>query len=127
MRTPAIRTAVPLVLALCGLSIFPTLGHAQGQAKRKPNLVVILADDLGYSDIGCYGGDIKTPNLDKLAKGGLRFTNFFNTARCCPSRAALLTGLYSHQAGVGHMVENSKKPGYEGQLNKSCVTIAEVL
>jgi arylsulfatase len=102
-----------------------TVGHAQ--EKKRPNIVVILADDLGYSDIGCYGGDIKTPTLDKLAANGLRFTNFFNTARCCPSRAALLTGLYSHQAGVGHMTENSKQPGYEGQLNRNCVTIAEVL
>ncbi len=86
-----------------------------------------LADDLGYSDIGCYGSEIKTPNLDKLAKNGLRFTNFYNTARCCPSRAALLTGLYPHQAGVGHMVENLNQPGYQGQLNRKCVTIAEVL
>src|ERR1043166_376655 len=66
-------------------------GSAQAQGKKKPNIVVILADDLGYSDIGCYGGEIKTPNLDRMAKNGLRFTNFFNTARCCPSRAALLT------------------------------------
>jgi arylsulfatase len=101
--------------------------QAQDAQKKRPNIVVILADDLGYSDIGCYGGDIKTPMLDKLATNGLRFTNFFNTARCCPSRAALLTGLYSHQAGVGHMTENSKQTGYEGQLNRNCVTIAEVL
>src|SRR6478752_2429279 len=114
-----------LILTLCVAALLVPSAHAQ--QKKKPNIVVILADDLGYSDIGCYGSEIKTPQLDKLAKNGLRFTNFFNTARCCPSRAALLTGLYSHQAGVGHMVENSKQPGYEGQLNKSCVTIAEVL
>src|SRR5688572_1291482 len=71
----------------------------------KPNVVVFLADDLGYSDLGCYGSEIATPNLDALAKGGLRFTHFYNTARCCPSRASLLTGLYPHQAGVGHMVD----------------------
>src|SRR5436309_7989540 len=115
---------IATVVTLC-LAALPSTALAQG--KKKPNIVVILADDLGYSDIGCYGGEIHTPNLDKLAANGLRFTNFFNTARCCPSRAALLTGLYSHQAGVGHMTENSKQPGYEGQLNRRCVTIAEVL
>src|SRR6185295_4595049 len=75
------------------------------QAAR-PNVIVILSDDMGYSDLGCYGGEIKTPHLDALARGGLRFTQFYNTARCCPTRASLLTGLYSHQAGVGHMVED---------------------
>src|SRR5262249_27664679 len=66
-------------------------------------------------------------NLDRLAAGGLRFTQFYNTGRCCPTRAALLTGLYSHQAGVGHMVENRGAPGYQGFLNDRCVTIAEAL
>ncbi len=104
----------------------PTPAFCQAK-KPKPNIVVILADDLGYSDIGCYGSEIKTPSLDKLAKNGLRFTNFYNTARCCPSRAALMSGLYSHQAGVGHMTENLKLPGYQGQLNRNCLTIAELL
>jgi arylsulfatase A-like enzyme len=100
---------------------------------EKPNIVVILVDDMGFSDIGCYGGEIKTPNLDKLASGGVRFTQFHNTARCCPTRAALMTGLYPHEAGVGHMTEehvdaNGKVlPGYSGRLNDKCVTIAEVL
>src|SRR5687767_12396264 len=71
----------------------------------KPNLVVIMADDLGFSDLGCYGGEIQTPHLDALARRGLRYTQFYNTGRCCPTRAALLTGLYPHQAGVGHMVD----------------------
>jgi arylsulfatase len=93
----------------------------------RPNIVVILADDMGFSDLGCYGSEINTPNIDKLAAGGLRFTQFYNGARCCPTRAALLTGLYAHQAGVGHMVENKGFPGYEGKLNDRCVTIAEVL
>ena len=124
MKTMCYVTAI---LALCGLWIFITPSPAQEKPKKKPNIVVILADDLGYSDIGCYGGEIKTPNLDKLAKNGLRFTNFYNTARCCPSRAALMTGLYSHQAGVGLMVENLNQPGYQGQLHRKCVTIAEVL
>ena len=92
-----------------------------------PNIVIIMADDMGYSDIGCYGSEVHTPNLDRLAAGGVRFTQFYNTARCCPTRAALLTGLYPHQAGVGAMVNPGKEPGYRGRLNESCVTIAEVL
>src|ERR1700757_4731165 len=93
----------------------------------KPNIIVILVDDMGFSDIGCYGSEIPTPNLDKLAATGLRFTQFYNTGRCCPSRAALLTGLYSHQAGVGHMMDDDHVPGYRGRLNDNCVTMAEVL
>jgi arylsulfatase len=98
-----------------------------GKGAEKPNIIVILSDDMGFSDLGCYGGEINTPNLDRLATGGLRFTQFYNTARCCPTRAALLTGLYPHQAGVGHMMQDNKLDGYRGDLNKSCVTIAEAL
>lgn len=94
---------------------------------KRPNVVLIMSDDMGYSDIGCYGGEINTPNLDKLAAGGLRFTQFYNTARCCPTRAALLTGLYQHQAGIGHMMNDKGYGGYRGDLNNHCVTIAEVL
>ena len=72
---------------------------------------------MGFSDLGCYGGEIRTPNLDALAAGGLRFTQFYNTARCCPTRASLLTGLYPHQAGVGHMMEDRGYHGYRGDLN----------
>ena len=86
-----------------------------------------MADDLGFSDIGCYGSEIATPNLDSMAKSGVRFTQFYNTARCCPTRASLMTGLYSHQAGVGHMVQDRQLPGYRGDLNRQSVTIAEVL
>ena len=98
-------------------------------AAERPNIIVVLSDDMGFSDIGCYGGEIITPNLDALAAGGVRFTQFYNTARCCPTRASLLTGLYPHQAGIGHMMEDhgSEFPGYRGNLNKSCRTIAEVL
>jgi arylsulfatase A-like enzyme len=92
-----------------------------------PNVLIILADDMGWSDLGCYGGEIETPHLDALAKGGLRFTQFYNTARCCPTRAALLTGLYPHQAGIGHMVANDGLPAYQGFLNDRCVTLAEAL
>ncbi len=94
----------------------------------KPNIIVIMADDMGYSDIGCYGGEIKTPNLDKLASNGLRFTQFYNTSRCCPTRASILTGLYPHQAGIGHMTDsNHALEAYKGDLSKNAVTIAEVL
>ena len=93
----------------------------------RPNVVVVMADDMGFSDIGCYGSEIATPNLDRLAAGGLRFTQFYNTARCCPTRAALLTGLYQHQAGIGHMVGDDGLPAYRGFLNDRCVTIAEAL
>ena len=97
------------------------------QAGKRPNIILILSDDMGFSDIGCYGGEIETPNLDALAANGLRFTQFYNTARCCPSRASLLTGLHPHQAGVGHMTSDYGLEGYRGELNRKCVTIAEVL
>ena len=93
----------------------------------RPNIIIIMADDMGYSDIGCYGGEINTPNLDALAKNGMRFTQFYNTARCCPTRATLLTGLYAHQAGIGHMTGDYGIPQYQGYLNKECLTIAEAL
>ncbi len=95
--------------------------------KRKPNIVLILNDDMGYSDLGCYGGEVQTPNLDRLASSGLRCTQFYNTARCCPSRASMLTGLHPHQTGVGHMMSDDGLEGYRGDLNNRCVTIAEVL
>ena len=94
---------------------------------NRPNIIIILADDLGFSDIGCYGGEISTPNLDSLARNGVRFTNFYNTSRCCPSRASLLTGMYNHDAGIGEMTEDRHLPGYRGHLTNSVVTIAEVL
>ncbi|QHT70006.1 arylsulfatase [Rhodocytophaga rosea] len=94
---------------------------------ERPNILLIMADDLGYSDLGCYGGEIETPNLDFLAANGLRFTNFYNTSRCCPTRAALLTGLYNHQAGIGEMTTDRKLPGYRGYLTENTVTLAEVL
>ena len=107
------------LLALCG-------GHSIGATK--PNIIVILADDMGFSDLGCYGGEIATPHLDALAQGGVKFTQFYNTARCCPTRASLLTGLHPHQAGMGHMTGSKHpQPAYAGNLNKSCLTIAEVL
>ena len=93
---------------------------------KQPNILLILNDDMGFSDLGCYGGEIHSPNLDRLAYGGLRFTQFYNTARCCPSRASLLTGLHPHQTGVGHMMTDDGLEGYRGDLNHNCVTIADV-
>lgn len=96
-------------------------------AAERPNIVIILSDDMGYSDIGCYGSEIRTPTLDHLATAGIRFTQFYNTGRCCPTRASLLTGLYPHQTGIGHMMSNQGLPGYRGDLNDRCLTIAEAL
>jgi len=95
--------------------------------ESRPNIVLIMNDDMGFSDLGCYGSEIATPSLDRLGKGGIRFTQFYNCARCCPSRASLLTGLYPHQAGIGHMVQDRGVPSYQGYLNDHCMTIAEVL
>lgn len=101
---------------------------ASASSAPRPNIILILADDLGFSDLGCYGGEIPTPNLDKLAAGGVRFREFYNSARCCPSRASLLTGLYPHEAGIGHMMGGPDKyPGYGDGLTSDCVTLAEVL
>ena len=96
--------------------------------KDRPNIILILADDLGFSDIGCYGSEVRTPDLDRLGRSGpVRFTQMYSSARCCPSRASLLTGLNPHQAGVGHMNRDLGVAGYRGYLNDSCATIAEVL
>ncbi|MFP3937362.1 MAG: arylsulfatase [Phycisphaerae bacterium] len=100
---------------------------AENQTSRRPNVVLILCDDMGYSDIGCYGSEISTPNIDRLATAGVRFTQTYNCGRCCPTRASILTGLYPHQAGVGHMVQDIGLPGYRGFLNDRCVTVAELL
>ena len=131
------KALIPAGVLLCFALAFtlpcPVQAADVKKPVSKPNIVVILADDMGYSDIGCYGGEIPTPNLDKLAQEGVRFTQFYNAARCCPSRAALLTGLYSHQAGVGHMTDEQDGPGgkplpgYAGRLNDHCVTLAEAL
>ncbi|HEY2588125.1 MAG TPA: arylsulfatase [Tepidisphaeraceae bacterium] len=117
--------AVAVVLLTC-MARWTTAAESQASPPR-PNIVIILVDDMGFSDIGCYGSEIPTPNLDKLAAGGLKFTQFYNTGRCCPTRASLLTGLYPHQAGVGHMTDDDNLPGYRGRLNDRCVTIGQVL
>ncbi|MGB6223654.1 arylsulfatase [Haloferula sp.] len=103
------------------------LSIVAAQAAPRPNIIVIMSDDMGYSDLGCYGSEIATPTLDRLAEGGLRYTQFYNTGRCCPTRASLLTGLYAHQAGIGQMTGDGGQPGYTGDLGKDAVTMAEVL
>ncbi len=113
-------TAAAGALALAALPV-------AAQSGSRPNIILILADDLGYSDLGCYGSEIHTPNLDRLAQNGLRFNSFYNASRSCPTRASLLTGLYPHQAGIGRMTFNNHLPGYRGQLTENGVTIAEVL
>lgn len=95
---------------------------------KKPNIVLVMVDDMGYSDIGCFGGAIDTPNIDALGKNGIRFTQFYNTARCCPARASLLTGQYPHPAGMGWMTAaDLGTPGYRGELNPETPTIPECL
>jgi arylsulfatase len=113
-----------VLLAFC---LWNCCGYSTSAEPPRPNIVVILSDDMGFSDLGCYGGEIRTTNLDALAAGGLRFTQFYNAARCCPTRASLLTGLHPHQAGIGHMMADRGFDGYRGDLNQRCRTIAEVL
>lgn len=96
-------------------------------AAAKPNIILIMTDDMGYSDLGCFGSEIKTPHLDALASEGIRLSHFYNFGKCCPTRAGLMTGLYNHQAGVGDMTKDEGHPGYRGHLTDRCRTIGEVL
>ncbi|MGB3851483.1 MAG: sulfatase-like hydrolase/transferase, partial [Tunicatimonas sp.] len=117
-------------LLTAALAIFlahQALGQPTTSNATPPNIIVILADDMGFSDLGCAGSEINTPHLDQLATEGVLFTHCYNTSRCCPSRASLLTGLYQHRVGVGHMSQDRGHPSYQGHLNQQCVTIAEVL
>lgn len=91
---------------LSATALLPTITYAQNISKQRPNILLIMADDMGYSDIGCFGGEIPTPNIDSLAQRGVRFTQFYNCGRSCPTRASLLTGLYPHQVGIGEMSED---------------------
>ncbi len=124
-------SALAAGLALPNLTSVSSVAGGDGKpGVRRPNIIMVLADDMGFSDIGCYGSEVQTPTLDKLANGGLRFTQFYNNPRCCPSRASLLTGLYPHQVGFGLMADDYGKypyPGYKGDLSDRCVTLAEAL
>ena len=123
---PAPMPWLLMLTILAGASRSPRADVTAAEPPR-PNIIFIMSDDMGWSDLGCYGGEIATPTLDSLAGDGVRFTQFYNTARCCPTRASLLTGLYAHQAGIGHMMDDRGLDGYRGDLNRRCVTVAEVL
>ncbi len=125
MRIKSLRTLGLVVWAMS--LVWAAAARANAASPPRPNVIIILADDMGFSDVGCYGGEVRTPSIDRLASEGVRFTQFYNTARCCPTRASLMTGLYPHQAGIGAMNQDLGKPGYRGELNDRCVTIAEVL
>lgn len=121
-----------LASACCLLAISDADAEPANAAGSRPNFLVILADDLGYSDVGAYGGEISTPNIDGLARQGLMFTSFYAAATCSPTRAMLLSGVDHHRAGVGAMMEHIApnqrgQPGYEGHLNDHVRTIAERL
>ncbi|WP_294470248.1 arylsulfatase [uncultured Bacteroides sp.] len=110
---------------LLGITSFSCI-HAQKDSS--PNIILILCDDMGFSDIGCYGGEVHTPNIDNLAENGIRFSQFKNTGRSCPSRAALLTGHYQHDVGMGWMTAvDEHRPGYRGEITKEIPTIAEIM
>jgi len=118
----------PILIAfLLNVVLSSDVASRHAAAADRPNIIYIMSDDMGFSDIGCYGSEIDTPNLDSLAENGLRLSQFYNTARCCPTRASLLTGLYPHQAGIGHMTNDRGHDGYRGELNRRCVTIPEAL
>ena len=122
------RLRIIMKLPLTFLTLLCLSAASCLNAVDKPNILYILADDLGFSDLGCFGGEIETPVLDSLAEGGVRLTQFYNTGRCCPSRAAILTGQYPHRVGLGHMTTNDLgRPGYRGVVSSKAQTIAQVL
>lgn len=131
-RPPKLNCIFFGLLFIALVCAFSHLDKACLRANEQPNIIVILVDDMGFSDVGCYGSEIETPNIDNLASGGLRFTQFYNCGRCCPTRASLITGLHPHQVGIGHMTAPPEEPlgiegAYQGYLNENCVTLAEVM
>lgn len=123
--SPFMKFLLPLLLCF-----FTTLVRGA----ERPDIILIMVDDMGFSDLGYHGGEIDTPNIDALAKGGVRFSQFYNSGRCCPTRATLMTGLHPHQTGIGWMTQppgklngKGKPEAYQGYLNRECVTVAEVL
>ena len=109
------------------LTLAASAAALRGQARRRPNILLIVSDDLGFSDLGCYGGEIDTPHLNGLASNGVQWTGMYSNARCCPSRASILAGQYSHKVGLGHMTQDLGQPGYRGRISENAATIAEVL
>lgn len=128
MNIPHLPSQVIIRITLSAAILLIFMGlKPRPKADNRPNIIIIMADDLGFSDLGCYGGEINTPNLDRIAKQGIQFKQFYNVSRCCPTRASLLTGLYNHDAGIGDMTTPQNDEGYKGYLGKNTVTIAEVL
>src|SRR5688572_32583951 len=111
-----------ILLALLGV-----FHNSMAQQQKKPNIILIMVDDMGFSDIGAYGSEIRTPNLDRLAAEGIRFREFYNNSICAPTRASLITGQYPHRAGIGYFDVNLGLPAYQGFLNKESLTFGEVL
>jgi len=135
MRWKRILTGLVLtaVASICGCGgDIPEGQTSTGLSTKRPNILLIVVDDMAFSDLGSFGGEIPTPNLDRLAYEGIRFTNFHGAPMCSPSRAMLLTGVDAHPAGFGNMLEelspNQKgQPGYDGYLHERVVTISELL
>ena len=122
---------IPIFLLLL-FAIINNSAKAQSKQDNRPNILLIVADDLGYTDPGCYGGDIKTPNIDLLARQGLQFTNFHTSPLCAPTRSMILSGNDNHVAGMGSMfpvkgTPREGKPGYEHHLTDRIVTVAQLL
>src|SRR3989441_557104 len=115
---------LPRAARSCSL---PTPNGRAQMPSTKPHVVIVVADDMGSSDLGCFGGEIATPTVDRLGRAGVRLSRFYNTTRCSPSRASLLTGLHPHQTGIGILTNDDRPVGYPGSLNERCVTLAEVL
>jgi arylsulfatase A-like enzyme len=126
MKTKMKHRIVPILIITLLFTLF-SCNQTKEKENNRPNIILIMSDDMGYSDIGCYGSEIETPVLDDLAENGVRFSQFYNTARCCPTRASLLTGLYPAQTGMGFMTGDEDQPGYRGEINNQCITIAELL
>lgn len=134
MLLRVILTSAALCIQVIGTQSFANEDGiaAEKAEKKRPNIVIIVADDLGYSDIGILGSEIKTPNIDRLAKEGTLFTRFYTAPTCSPTRAMLLTGVDNHLAGLGNMAETLDpaqmgQPGYEGVLNRDVANMAEIL
>ncbi|QXD22396.1 sulfatase-like hydrolase/transferase [Opitutia bacterium ISCC 51] len=123
-----LKRLLGLSIVISFLSLYLTASN------ERPNIVLIMVDDMGWSDVGSYGGEIPTPHIDSLAANGVRFSQFYNTARCYPTRASLLTGLHPHQTGIGAATNSPRGLigdhgvyGYRGYLNRNSLTLAEVL
>ena len=118
---------LPTLLMALLLAACQTAEQSEQTTDNRPNIIILLADDMGYSDLGCMGSEIKTPNIDRLARDGVLMTHFYTTSRCCPSRASLMTGQYAHRAGIGHMNADWGLPSYRGHLSQEAATIPELL